>query len=381
MLRATACNIGIAMATTTQDSGSVMTHKREVRKKQSVSIYTLAKEFNVTPGTVSRALRNRPEIGIATRTSIRKRAEELGFKLRNFESRLTNICVVIETRPKQRSLFSAYVDSVLDGVWRYCSTNEIELSLFGEELERLESCNLVRVLGRRGANGAVFLNTSRQSGYFKSLNQQNFPYCCVMTAPPEARPWTILADASGMAERATQHLLQMGHRRIAFLDSLTGFDLGVERRAGYHRAMKSAGRPDRDCQVMSPQDCGVPPTDAFDFATRAVHALLGRPQPPTAFMTMSDEEGVATIHQLTTRGLRVPQDISVLSFDDSRFCAYSNPALTVISLPYEVIGEEAASIVHQRIQENSGDHLKPRTIRGGELLVRASTGPAPRAST
>jgi len=377
MLHATECNIRIATAAFEIDNGPVMSNKRAVRQKQPVSIYTLAKELELTPGTVSRALRNRPEIGIATRTLIRKRAEELGFKLRNFESRLTNICVVIETRPKQRSLFSAYVDSVLDGVWRYCRTNEIELSLFGEDLDRLESCNLVRVLGRRGANGAVFLNASQRCGYFGSLNQQNFPYCCVMTAPPEARPWTILADASGMAERATQHLLQHGHQRIAFLDSLAGFDLGAERRAGYLRAMKAAARPERDCQIMSSEECGVPPVDAFDFAARAVHALLGRPQAPTAFLTMSDEEGVATIHQLTSRGLRVPEDISVLSFDDSRFCAYSNPALTVISLPYETIGEEAASIVHQRIQENSGDHLRPRTVRGGELLVRDSTGPAP----
>ncbi len=185
MLHATVCNIRIAISTIEIDDESVMSKKRAVRQKQPISIYTLAKELDVTPGTVSRALRNRPEIGIATRSSIRKRAEELGFKLRNFETRLTNICVVIETRPKQRSLFSAYVDSLLDGVWRYCSTNEIELSLFGEELDRLEFCNLVRVLGRRGANGAVFLNASRRSGYFDSLNQQNFPYCCIMTAPPK----------------------------------------------------------------------------------------------------------------------------------------------------------------------------------------------------
>lgn len=129
-LHATTCNIHIAMPSWARDDPRGMDKKRGQRKKQPVSIYTLAEEFSVTPGTVSRALRNRPEIGIATRTSIRKRAEELGFKLRNFETRLTNICVVIETRPKQRSLFSAYVDSVLDGVWRYCSSNEIELSLF-----------------------------------------------------------------------------------------------------------------------------------------------------------------------------------------------------------------------------------------------------------
>lgn len=350
---------------------------RRKRKKQAVSIYTLAADLGVTPGTVSRALRNRPEIGIKTRKAIRQRATDLGFKLRNFESRLTNICVVIETFPKQRSLFSAYVDAVLDGVWRYCESNDLELSIFGEELERLESCNLVRLLGRRGANGAVFLNSSRQSRYFKSLNEQNFPYCCVMTGPTEAFPWTIRADAVAMADRFTTHLLQLGHRRIAFLDSLAGFSIGRERREGFLKALHASGLAEKDGVFFSNADCGVVPVDAFDFAAQGVHFLFSQKHPPTAIITMSDEEGVAVLRQLAAKGVRVPEDVSVVAFDDSRFCAFSNPPLTVISLPYENMGEEAASIVHRRIEGDSGSHLHPTTIRGGELLVRESTGPAP----
>ena len=358
---------------------SGVTKQPRPRRKQPISIYTLAEEMGVTPGTVSRALRNRPEIGIKTRQAIRERASDLGFKLRNFESRLTNICVVIETKSAQRSLFSAYVDAVLDGVWRYCDANDIELSLYGEELERIESCNLVRVLGRRGATGAVFLNASRRSSYFRSLNEQHFPYCCVMTGPAEAQAWTIRADASGMAERATNHLLLLGHRRIAFLDSLAGCDLGQERRVGYLRSLKAAGLKESDALLFSPSDCRVAPVDAFDFAAQGVRALMGHQKPPTAFLTMSDEEAIATLRQLSAANLRVPGAVSVLSFDDSRFCAFANPPLTVISLPYEIIGNEAASVVHRRIEGDSGDHLQPTMVRGGELFVRESTGPAPAA--
>lgn len=350
---------------------------RRIWKKQDVSIYTLAEEMGVTPGTVSRALRNRPEIGVATRKAIRQRAAELGFKLRTFETRITNICAVIETLPNQPSLFSAYVDAVLDGIWRYCGENDIELSLFGEDLERLSKCDLVRVLGRRGVNGAVFLNASKQSRYFPSLNEQNFPYCCVMTGPPQASGWTIRADAAGMAERATEHLIHLRHRRIALLDSLLGYEQGEERKIGYLRALEKAGLGRDAAIIFTSKDCGSTPADGFDFAVQGVRALLGRPRPPTAFLTMSDEAGLAALHELSACGMKVPGQVSVISFDDSRFCMFSNPPLTVLSLPYEKIGTEAASIVHRRLEENASVNPHLPIIVSGDLVVRGSSGPAP----
>jgi len=346
-------------------------------KPKGVSIYSLAEEFGVTAGTVSRALRNRPEISIETRRIIRNRASEIGFQMRNFETRTTNICVVIETVPGQRSLFSAYVDSVLDGVWRYCNQRGVELSLFGDNLERLNSCDLVRVLGRRGVNGAVFLNTTKESRYFAALNTQNFPYCCVMTSPSEARQWTIRSNAQGLGERATEHLIHLGHRRIAFLDTLHGLDIGIERRTGYCDALKKAGVPQDPGLIVTNEMLGGGAADDFEFASLAVQAVTNRKQPPTAFLTMSDEAGVATLHELQARGIAVPTNASVITFDDSRLCAYVNPPLTVVSVPYERIGYDAAAIVHRRLEENVSQNLNPTLTVGGDLILRGSTGPAP----
>lgn len=349
---------------------------RRSRKKQDVSVYTLAADLGLSPGTVSRALRNSPEIGIQTRTIVRKKAADLGFKLRNFEPRVTNICFVLETAPKQRSLFSSYVDAILDGVWRYCNEQDIELSLFGEELDRLSKCDLVRVLGRRGVNGAVFLNASKQSPYFTSLNEQNFPYCCVMTGPPEAAAWTIRADSSGMAERGTRHLLDLGHRRIAFVDTLKALDIGFSRRDGYHRALKQAGLGPEAAIFFDLNDCASPPSDAFDFASQAVQLLMNRPHPPTAILTMSDEEGLAALHELSVMGIKVPEAVSVMTFDDSRFCEFCAPPLTVLSLNYEKVGMEAATIVHRRIEKISNEIPQAPVVVRGDLIVRGSSGPA-----
>jgi DNA-binding LacI/PurR family transcriptional regulator len=348
---------------------------RRKSKSAGTSIYTLASALGVSAGTVSRALRNRPEISAETRRLVRQKASELGFQLRSFEPRVTNICVVIEVLPQAQSLFSAFVDSVLDGVWRYCTEHDLELSLFGESQERLNDCDLVRVLGRRSVNGAVFINVNADSRYFASLNRQNFPYCCVLTGPRDAAQWTIRSDAGPLGERATSHLIHLGHRRIALLDTLSGFEIGAERRQGYERALQAAKIPVDPALIFSSADCGPDAIDGFEFGMRGVRALLARQPAPTAFLTMSDEVAVAALHALIAAGLQVPRDISLISFDDSRFCAFSNPPLTVVSVNHERIGYEAAAIVHRRLEENLSENPHPPLVIAGDLIMRNSTAP------
>lgn len=149
------------------------------------TIYKLAEETGFSPSTVSRALRNQPEIGVATRELIRKHADRMGFKLRVFESRIINICALIQTQSGQTSLFSSFVEAIMDGMWQYCTENDLELSVFGAEAERLSSGDLGRVLGRRGVSGAVVINASEDSRFLGRLTQERFPYACVATAPKE----------------------------------------------------------------------------------------------------------------------------------------------------------------------------------------------------
>jgi len=355
-----------------------MAAKKKNGKTQGVSIYTIAESMNVSPGTVSRALNNRPDVSVKTRKVIRKKASELGFKLRTFEPRVTNICVVIEVRPNQTSLFSPFVDAVLDGVWKFCTENDMELSLFGEKPQRLNDCDLSRVLGRRSVNGAVFLNATSHSQYFATLNEQNFPYCCVLSGAPEAAHWTILSDGAALGKRATSYLIDLGHRSIGLLDTLTDLEIGVERRTGYEQAMANAGITPVPELVFTHQNCGDTVADGFEFGARGVRVLLARNSATTAFMTMSDEVAFGAIHELVSMGRRVPQDVSVLSFDDSRFCQHANPPITVVSQSNERFGYEAAKIVSRRIEENLLTNPYPALSIPGDLIVRGSTGLAPR---
>jgi len=137
--------------------------------KKRNSIYTLAEDLNLNPGTVSRALRNRPEVSEETRMQVQKRADELGFKLQRFRPRTINVCVLVQTVSTQESIFSSYVNAVMDGLWRYCMQNDLELSLYSAPIDKLNAGFLVRQLANRGVNGVVVVNASDDSRYFRLL--------------------------------------------------------------------------------------------------------------------------------------------------------------------------------------------------------------------
>jgi LacI family transcriptional regulator len=340
------------------------------RKATKVSIYQLAAETGFSPSTVSRALRNQPEIGAATREQIRKHAEGLGFKLRVFEPRITNICALIQTQHGQTSIFSSFVEAIMDGMWQYCTEHDLELSVFGAEAERLNTGDLGRVLGRRGVSGAVVINASEDSRFLGRLNQERFPYACVATAPKEGLGTLVSGNNEQLTQRAVGFLRQIGHRRIALLDSLSErFNAGLERRAAFMQAMAGA-----EPLVISLKDLAEPAQDDFGFARLATRQLINRSPRPTAVLAMSAEQGVSVIHTANDLGLAVPRDLSVLCFDDSRLCAFTNPPLTVASVSYQKIGYAAARSVHRRIEkigEEGGQVLS------GELVIRDSTGAPP----
>jgi len=344
--------------------------------KQRHSIYTLATELNLNPGTVSRALRNRPEVGEETRLLVQQKAEKLGFKMRRFSPRAINICALVQSVPGQQSIFSAYVDAILDGMWRYCMQNELELSLFSSPPDKLDTDFLVRQLANRGAHGAVVINATDESRFFRLFKKEKFPFCAVMSAPEEADPWLVKVDDHGLAKKAVNYLISLGHRRIAILSGHLRFENGRRRLAGYKDALRGAGIPFTQDLVRFSENMAQSCEDDFKFGAVGSAELLRLPDPPTAILTMSDESAVGTLQTLHQQGIAAPRDMSVICFDDTRLAEFTSPRLTVVNIPNSQIGFEAASIVHRRILNKEFSLSEQvRLSVGGDLLVRESCAP------
>ncbi|MGP3976226.1 LacI family DNA-binding transcriptional regulator [Streptomyces sp. 8N114] len=182
-------------------------------------------------------------------------------------------------------------------------------------------------------------------------------------------------DNEGGAFGATAHLLSAGHRRVLFLGGLSANTTVQERRAGYHRALESYGlTPDPALVVDTPftREGGL-------HGMRGV--LAGRRAEPgfTAVFAATDMVALGALEALREAGLRVPEDVSVVGFDDIPVSRELSPGLTTVHVPYEELGRSAVRMVLERRDSTDGGGAEEQRVRlGTHVVVRGSTAPPPR---
>jgi LacI family transcriptional regulator len=167
---------------------------------------------------------------------------------------------------------------------------------------------------------------------------------------------------------ATQHLLQLGHRRIACIAGPQALSSARQRLQGYRRALLEAGLRD-DRKLLRNGDF----TSAGGHAGMASLLAKSPSEWPTAVFASNDLMAIGAVCAAAAKGLRLPQDLSVVGFDDIALAAFSNPPLTTVVQPKHQTGELAARLLLQRIAE-PGRPLQ-REILQPSLVVRQSTGP------
>lgn len=341
---------------------------------KKTTITTLAEELGVTPSTVSRALNDSPKISETRRKEIKELARKRGFRLRNFAPRITNLCVLICTTTPEEDLFSTYTDQVINGVNRYCNKNRLELSIFSASTTRLNQLNITKELFRRGVNAAVILNARDNSTFIQTLEKAQIPYCCLISGNPKFPDRILTIDNRSLAARGTEHLIQLGHRNIAFLYDDRHSQAYADRLSGYKDAMQAAGLQPHPFKIPEP----TTEANGMEFGFQTTEQLLSEYPETTAIFAVSNDlvEGAhSATHQ---RGLKVPEDISLLGCDDSPHAEFWRPPLTVIDIPNQRLGYTAAAWVHQQINGTATPLPPKEPWMQGRLIVRATTALSPR---
>lgn len=180
---------------------------------------------------------------------------------------------------------------------------------------------------------------------------------------------TVAMDDRAAATAATNHLLELGHRRIGFISGSEEYLLSGARLEGYRAALGSAGVPE-DAQLIASGD--------FTFASglAATRALLDLDSPPTAILASSDQMSLAAVEVARSRGIEVPARLSIVSFDDTPIVKFSRPALTAIRQPIAAMSAHAA----EQLIKASGEDVDEGScaLLPFELIERSSTAAAPR---
>jgi len=329
-----------------------------------VTIREVARAAGVSVATVSKVLNDRYGVSEATATRVREVIEELGYEsslvARSLRNQRTNVVGVLVAD------FEPYSAEVLKGVADVIRGTGYELVAYaaaGRVGEHVgwERRHLSRLSGTL-IDGAVLV-TPTVIDIVASV-----PVVAVDPHTGRADIPTVDADNLHGGYLAGQHLIDLGHRRIGMIMGRPDLMSAQLRERGFRAAFAEAGLP-IDESLFVPGDFDP------DLAEKAAHGLLTRAEPPTAIFAANDATAWRTVTVARELGLRVPEDLSVIGFDNVLDASNSTPNLTTIEQPIREMGRRAAQLLIERLSgiEHEKSHIRMET----RLVLRSSTAPPP----
>ena len=326
------------------------------------TLAAVAVEAGVSVATVSKVLNDRTDVAAGTRARVRDVLDEHGYEPTAHRGARGRWLVSLVLP----ALDSPYALEVLRGVTG--SPLDVVVCSLADSTATTPWTTQVLAPGRAGTIAVVPELTPAER---RLLVGARTP--CVVVDPTTADPQLPSGGATNRAGgfAATRHLLDLGHRRIGVIGGPRQVLCSRERVEGYVAALRSRGLAVDPALVRSGD---------FHHAggLAATRALLALPQPPTAVFAGSDEQALGAVDAARQAGLRVPEDLSVVGFDDLPVARWASPALTTVRQPLADMGATAAGMLLARLEGTSLE--QPHVELPTRLCVRATTAPPPGAS-
>ena len=332
-------------------------------KRSEINMADVARRADVSVATVSRALRGLPGVGEATRTRILEIAEELAYVISPEASRLSGgqtgrVGVVV---PATQVWFYG---EMLAAIERRLRAADLDVLLYQVSDAAVRTSFFRDLPTRRKVDAVVLIALPLPKEEVDRLDHLGVE---VVVAGGRVRDFPYVeVDDRAIAATAVEHLVGLGHERIALIRATNYGDVhwapDVLRLEGYLMALSAAGIVDRQEYVVS-----VPFTPQDGAA--GAEQLLALPEPPTAILCFSDEIAIGAMEAVRRAGLRVPEDVSIVGIDDHPFAEVMG--ITTIRQHVGTQGEKAAEMALRRLAHAPVDNV----VVPHELVVRSSTAP------
>jgi LacI family transcriptional regulator len=336
-------------------------------KPRTIGIRDVAREAGVSTASVSRALNNPGLVRAELRARIDAAAQALGYipdaAARALSSRKTGtIGAVIPT--VDNAMFARGVEALQ----RYLSLKGYLLLLatsgYDPEVEHQQAQNMLA----RGIDGLILRGDVHTDALRRLLATQRIPFINVGVYHPDKPYASVGADNEAAALRACRHLLGLGHQRIGMVAALGQHnDRASARVRGVRRALAEAG-------LTLPPAWYLEVPYRLDDARQAARALLLPADRPTAVVCGNDVIAYGVMLEAERRGLQVPQDLSVMGFDDLEWSRHLRPSLTTMHLPTDEVWSRAGEYL---VNTLNGQPAVQHYELEATLVVRESTGPVP----
>ena len=330
-------------------------------KKRAATLAEIAKVAGVSRMTASRALNNQPGVSAETREDILRIADEMGYSVNPFAQKLSNgRSRIIGVMAELHAPFTSDIVLGISGAAKSAGYEALVYSLPDRDSTAPSS---VASLLQQIAGGIIAI-LPYEASYLEQIASEALPVVTIDTLYDDPPFPSVDGDSYQGARLAVRHLADLGHRRIGFISGDNRLRSARERLAGYRDAVAQFGL-DRDPDLVVDGD--FLQKSGFDAAKR----LLALKHRPTAIFAANDISALGASQALREKGLRIPEDISLIGFDDIAIAQQMHPPLTTIRQPLRQIGRSAMNTLLARI--GGLDAPSNRITLPTELIVRQST--------
>src|SRR5579884_1903549 len=328
------------------------------------TIRDIADLAGVSIATVSRVLNDRPDVAPETRETVLQVVREHGFSTNRGARALSSgrTGMIGLTLPL---VADAYFGPILSGAAEALYERDLRIVLAPTLHEHDREVSLVERLMRGTTDGAILMLPEESEQELRTLQRQGFPFVVVdpREPPPDGIACVAAMHAAG-AKQATEHLLELGHRRIGAITGPPGWYATEERLVGFRAALASAG-------ILLDPELVVHSDWRLHWGMQAAEQLLSLDEPPTAIFGFNDNVAIGALHAAHRRGLRVPDDVSVVGFDDTAQAVIVMPQLTSVRQPLAEMGRMGVSLLTRLM---NGQRLEAMRVElSTTLVVRDST--------
>jgi DNA-binding LacI/PurR family transcriptional regulator len=334
-----------------------------------VSIKDIAQAANVTPGTVSRALRDSPRVSAETKKRIQRLADEMGYspdaQARSLVlGRTQTVGVVVTT------MTDPFIGAIVQTIESAAHDHGYTVILASSNDIPVREIAAVEMLQSRRVDGVIVTSSRVGALYQERLEQLRVPVVFMNSLAEHSgrRTFSVGVDNHHGGYLAAHHLIQKGHRRIAYIASPYDRSDSVERMAGYCDALTEAGI-DFDPSLV------VQGSGRAGGGQRALPVLLSLDDAPSAVFCYNDMTAIGLIDAAQEAGLSLPQELAIVGFDDIAFARFTHPRLTTIAQPVDRLGRRAVGMVLTLLSDEDHRELPAAEVKiCGRLVVRASSG-------
>jgi DNA-binding LacI/PurR family transcriptional regulator len=338
------------------------------RKEMSVTIKDVAKKANVAPSTVSRVISDSPNISEKTKRKVRKIMDEMGYHLnlnaRTLVQKSTQTIGIVMKNSTSQSLLNPVFPEVLSGISALCHKQDFSMLLTTGESEDDIFQDTVKMVQGKKVDGVIVLYSKRDDQVVPFLMKSGIPFVVIGKPVFESNEIMYVDnDNIQAAKDATNYLIKRGHLRVGLIGGDPRFEVSEARLNGYKEALRENNLEFIESYIKNfPYD--------RELGSQAIEELLDLAERPTALVVTDDLNALIVTLSLKENNINIPEDISIVSFNNTMISRLSSPPLTSVDIQTFQLGYESARCLIEEIKDPA--MIKKRIIIPAIIVERDS---------